>query len=74
MSVYQSKMCWEFSELCTTPCQSLTVPQVQIGTRPMASRTIACTAMIAGTARQSAHDGMRLVKVPAADVLMRRAP
>jgi len=36
---YQSKMCCEFSALCTTPHQSLTVPQVQIGTRPIASST-----------------------------------
>ena len=34
--VYQSAMCWEFSELCTTPCHSFTVPQAQIGSRPMA--------------------------------------
>src|SRR5918995_1738585 len=34
--VYQSVRCWEFSALCTTPCQSLTAPQVQIGSRPIA--------------------------------------
>ena len=38
---YQSKMCCEFSELCTTPHHSFTVPQVQIGTRPIASSTAA---------------------------------
>ena len=34
--VYQSEICCEFSELCTIPCQSLMVPQVQIGVRPIA--------------------------------------
>src|SRR5687767_3189848 len=37
--VYQSLRCCEFSALMTTPCQTLTYPQVQIGTRPMTSRT-----------------------------------
>lgn len=39
--VYQSAICWEFSELFTTPCQSLMVPQVQIGTRPIPNRIAA---------------------------------
>src|SRR5262245_1959265 len=39
--VYQSVRCCEFSEEFTTPCQSLTVPQGQIGTRPMARRVAA---------------------------------
>ena len=29
--VYQSEMCCEFSELCTTPCHSFTYPHSQIG-------------------------------------------
>ena len=33
--VYQSEMCCEFSELCTTPCQNLTVPHLQIGSLPI---------------------------------------
>src|SRR5450432_4725421 len=40
--VYQSVMCCEFSELCTTPCQSFTYPQAQIGSRPIANRIEAC--------------------------------
>ena len=31
---YQSERCCEFSELITTPCQSFTMPQVQIGVAP----------------------------------------
>ena len=42
-NVYQSVNCCEFSALCTTPCHSLTVPHLQIGTRPIASRTAACS-------------------------------
>ena len=33
--VYQSEICWEFSELCTMPCQSFTLPHSQIGGRPI---------------------------------------
>src|ERR1700759_3982923 len=43
-NVYQSVTCCEFSELCTTPCQNLTYPQVQIGCRPIANRIVACSA------------------------------
>jgi hypothetical protein len=39
LGAYQSVMCWLFSELCTTPCHSLTVPQVQIGGRSIANST-----------------------------------
>ena len=58
---YQSKMCCEFSELCTTPCHSLTVPQVQIGVRPIANRIAACSAIkpamiSAGAARRQPFD------------------
>ena len=42
--VYQSAMCWELSALITSGAHSLTVPQVQIGTRPMASRIAAVAA------------------------------
>ncbi len=42
---YQSEMCWEFSELMTTPCHSLIVPHLQIGSRPMASRIAAWSAI-----------------------------
>src|SRR5687768_14629881 len=42
--VYQSVRCWEFSELIATPCQSLIVPQVHHGTRPMASWVAATSA------------------------------
>jgi hypothetical protein len=51
-NVYQSVMCCEFSELRTTPCHSLMLPHVHIGTRPMASRMATCRAsspMIAHT-------------------------
>ncbi len=34
--VYQSKMCWEFSELTTSKCQSFTYPHLQISGWPMA--------------------------------------
>ena len=37
LKVYQSVRCCEFSELKTAPCQSLTVPQVQISGRPIRS-------------------------------------
>jgi hypothetical protein len=52
VKLYQSKMCWEFSELFTTPCQSLTVPQAQIGRRPIASRMPASSASIAAISRK----------------------
>src|SRR4051812_49043062 len=42
---YQSERCCEFSELTTTPCQSLTLPHLQIGVRPMKSSTSAAEAM-----------------------------
>src|SRR5262249_62038857 len=56
---YQSSRCCEFSELCTAPCQSLTLPQLQIGVRPIAQSASACSARIAGTARTSVHGGIR---------------
>src|SRR3989344_1692855 len=34
-NVYQSEMCWEFSELMVAPCQSLMYPHSQIGTLPI---------------------------------------
>lgn len=52
-NVYQSVRCCEFSELLTMPCHSLTVPQAQIGTRPMPSRMSAAIPMTA-TASQYA--------------------
>jgi hypothetical protein len=33
--VYQSAMCWLFSLLWTTPCQSFTVPHSQMSGWPM---------------------------------------
>ena len=44
-NVYQSERCCEFSELTTTPCQTLTYPHLQIGTRPIHSSTAATTAI-----------------------------
>jgi hypothetical protein len=49
--VYQSVRCWEFSALCTTPCQSLIWPHVHHGTRPIASSIAAAAATIAATAQ-----------------------
>jgi hypothetical protein len=43
--VYQSEICWELSALKTSPVHSLISPQVQIGTRPMASSTTAVAAI-----------------------------
>ena len=46
LGVYQSAMCWLLSGPCTSPTQSLTSPQVQIGDRPIQSRiAAAATAM-----------------------------
>src|SRR4051794_36952217 len=45
--VYQSLRCWELPESFTTPCQSSTVPQVQIGVRPIIGRTAAVRAISA---------------------------
>ena len=44
LGVYQSARCWLLSGPCTVPTQSFTVPQVQIGSRPMKSRIAAITA------------------------------
>ena len=60
---YQSRMCWEFSALCTTPCQSFTVPQVQIGTRPMASSTAAWIASAPARTSSPARSGERMAPV-----------
>ena len=35
LGVYQSARCWLLSGPCTSPTQSFTVPQVQIGLRPI---------------------------------------
>ena len=45
--VYQSVRCCELPESFTVPCHSSTVPQVQIGVRPMARRIAAVSAMSA---------------------------
>ena len=49
--VYQSEMCWEFSELCTTPCHAFTYPHLQIGTRPIVSSAMAVAATITPATR-----------------------
>src|SRR3979490_195106 len=56
---YQSRMCCEFSALCTTPCHSLMVPQVHIGTRPIAQSRSACRRSSTGAASRKAQGGMR---------------
>src|SRR5215218_5641640 len=45
--VYQSVKCCELPESFTVPCQSSTVPQVQIGVRPIVRRMAAVSAMSA---------------------------
>src|SRR3954452_19694729 len=56
-NVYQSLMCCEFSGLATTPCQSLIVPHLQIGSRPMARRMAAAAAtMPAATSGHAARE------------------
>src|SRR5258708_26583989 len=62
-------MCWEFSALCTTPCHSLTLPQAQMGRRPMAQRMSACIAMIAGTAKKKTHGGIRCADLTGSPVM-----
>ena len=53
LSEYQSVSCCEFSADCTTPCHNLTVPQVQIGTRPIASRIAAAETTMAKVANSA---------------------
>src|SRR5216683_8386433 len=65
-NVYQSVMCCEFSELCTTPCQSFTYPQAQIGSRPIANRIEACRAI-----RPAANSHHCLIEKPVAAVVLR---
>src|SRR4051812_25816641 len=44
-NVYQSVRCWELPESLAMPCQSSTVPHLQIGVRPMARRMAAVSAI-----------------------------
>jgi len=46
LKVYQSAMCWEFSELTTSPCHSLMVPQSQIHGLPISRSVTIITPMI----------------------------
>src|SRR5829696_1141572 len=48
--VYQSAMCCEFSALATTPCHSLTVPHLQIGSRPIDNKIAAVVPIMTITA------------------------
>ncbi len=61
-NVYQSETCCEFSELWTTPCHSLTVPQAQIGVRPIASSTAAAAATMARPTRSVARSVRRVMR------------
>ena len=54
--VYQSVRCWEFSELCTTPCQILTVPHLQIGSRPIHKRIVAAAITTKNTKANEVHE------------------
>src|SRR6478609_9531929 len=58
LSEYQSVSCCEFSADCTMPCHSLTVPQVQIGTRPMVSSIAAAETTIASVANAARECGI----------------
>src|SRR5882672_5616213 len=58
-NVYQSVRCCEFSELWTTPCQSLMYPHLQIGTRPIENRIAAVAAMIVADRTVEATRGRR---------------
>ena len=55
LKLYQSLNCWLFSSDWTTPCHSRTVPQGQIGDRPIASNTPAATAMMATITALTGH-------------------
>jgi hypothetical protein len=52
LGVYQSARCWLLSGPLTVSTQSLTVPQAQMGGRPIQSRMIAATATRAKAAYQ----------------------
>jgi hypothetical protein len=47
----------------------LTVPQAQMGRRPMAQRISACSAMIAGAAKKKTHGGIRCADVTGLPVM-----
>src|SRR5215218_10220609 len=57
--VYQSVRCCELPESFTVPCHSSTVPQVQIGVRPIMRRMAAVSAM-----SPRARPPMRTVREP----------
>jgi|GEM_PF-4707277 len=52
LGVYQSERCWLLSGPLAVPTQSFTVPQVQMGGRPMARRMPAAAATTAATTSQ----------------------
>ena len=49
---YQSVRCWEFSELCTIPCQNFTYPHLQMGICPIKKRINAKMASIKRVAKK----------------------
>ena len=52
LGTYQSAICWLFSRPFTSPVQKCTVPQGQIGLRPIRNRMVAITATTVSATNQ----------------------
>src|SRR5690606_14412846 len=58
---YQSVTCWLLPFDCTTPCHSLTSPQVQIGGRSIANSTATASATSTSVTIQALRCGLSLL-------------